>query len=120
MTSLPDPSRIPDHAWEFEKVSDDGLRRHYVHWIDKAKGLGFRKTENVVEDELLKFNKESLDNSYGQRFRDDPIGTKMASIPLNIFYRDLAPRLKDGDTDFVKWWLNHGQNRPFRTFRGKV
>jgi hypothetical protein len=44
----------------------------------------------------------------------------MASIPLNVFYRDLAPRLKDGDADYVKWFLNNEQNRPYRTFRGKV
>jgi hypothetical protein len=120
MPSLPDPSRIPDEAWEFEKLSDDGLRRHYVYWIDKEKGLGYRKTENLVEEELLARNRDSLNESYGKRFRDDAIGTKMASIPLNIFYRDFANRLKDGDTDFVKWWLNSEQNRPYRTFRGKV
>lgn len=120
MTSLPDPSRIPDSAWESDGASQDGLRRHYVHWIDKEKGLGFRKTENVVEDELLALNKESLDASYGKRFSDDAIGTKMASIPLNVFYRDFAPRLKEGDTDFIKHWLNSEQNRPYRTFRGKV
>jgi hypothetical protein len=120
MSSLPDPSRIPDDQWIFDGVSEDGLRRHYVHWIDKSKGLGFRKTENMVEDELLKFNKESLDNSYGKRFSDDAIGTKMASIPLNIFYRDFTMRLKDGDTDFIKNWLNRDENRPYRTFRGRV
>ena len=98
-------------------MSQDGLRRHYVHWIDKAKGLGFRKTENVVEEQLLKFNKESLDMSQGQRFGD---GKVVASIPLNIFYRDHAPRIKQGDDDFMKWWLNNDQNRPYRTFRGKV
>lgn len=120
MSSIPDPSRIPDDQWIYDGMSEDGLRRHYVHWIDKAKGLGFRKTENLVEEQLLKFNKESLDMSHGQRFSDEPIGTKMASIPLNIFYRDLAPRLKEGDKDFVKWWLNHADNRPYRTFRGRV
>jgi hypothetical protein len=120
MTSLPDPSRIPDSAWEFEGVSSDGLRRHYVHWIDKEKGLGFRKTENLAEDELLALNKESLNDSYGKRFSDDAIGTKVASIPLNVFYRDFAARLKEGDSDFVKWWLNNQQNRPYRTFRGKL
>jgi hypothetical protein len=65
MTSLPDPSRIPDSAWEFEGLSQDGLRRHYVHWIDREKGLGFRKTENIVEDELLALNQESLNDSQG-------------------------------------------------------
>ena len=120
MTSLPDPSRIPDHLWEFEKLSEDGLRRHYIYWVDRAKGLGFRKTENLVEEELLARNRESLNDSYGKRFSDEAVGTKMASIPLNIFYRDFAKRLKDGDTDFVKWWLNNEQNRPYRTFRGRI
>ena len=101
-------------------MSQDGLRRHYVHWIDKEKGLGFRKTENLVEDELLTLNKQSLDDSYGKRFSDEPIGTRVASIPLNVFYRDFAARLKVGDADFIKWWLNSDQNRPYRTFRGKL
>lgn len=120
MTSLPDPSRIPDDQWTFEGMSQDGLRRHYIHWIDRENGLGFRKTENVVDDELLALNRESLNDSYGKRFSDDAIGTRMASIPLNVFYRDFASRLKEGDTDFIKWWLNRDQNRPYRTFRGTV
>lgn len=120
MQSLPDPAKIPDHLWEFEKLSEDGLRRHYVYWIDKARGLGFRKTENLVEEELIARNQEDLKDSYGQRFRDDAVGTRMASVPLNVFYRDLAPRLKDGDADYIKWFLNNEQNRPYRTFRGRV
>ncbi len=117
MPSLPDPSRIPDDLWEFESLSSDGLRRHYVYWVDKASGLGFRKTENLVEDELLAQNRERLNESHGQRFGDGKI---VASIPLNVFYRDVAPRLKDGDEDYVKWFLNHDNNRPYRTFRGRV
>lgn len=96
------------------------MRRHYVHWVDRENGLGFRKTENLVEEELLARNRESLNDSYGKRFSDTPIGTRVASIPLNIFYRDFAARLKEGDGDFVKWWLNHDQNRPYRTFRGRA
>ena len=120
MTSLPDPSRIPDHLWEFEKFSDDGLRRHYVYWVDRENGLGFRKTENIVEESLIAQNRESYNDSFGKRFRDDAVGTKIASVPLNVFYRDFAKRLKEGDEDFTKWWLNHSDNRPFRTFRGDV
>lgn len=117
MPSLPDPSRIPDEQWEFEGLSQDGLRRHYVHWVDKENGVGFRKTENLVEEQLLARNSESLNASHGQRFGDGKI---IASVPLNIFYRDFAKRLKDGDDDFAKWWLNNDQNRPYRTFRGRV
>lgn len=93
------------------------MRRHYLCQID---GLVFRKTENIVEDQLLEANRESLNESYGQRFKDDPVGTRVASIPLNVYYRDIAPRMKDGDRDFMRWFLNHDQNRPYRTFRGKV
>ena len=117
MSSLPDPSRIPDHLWEPDGVSSDGLRRHYVYWVDKANGLGFRKTENLVEDELISRNRESFNDSHGKRFGDGKI---VASVPLNVFYRDFASRLKDGDEDFVKHWLNSDQNRPYRTFRGRV
>ena len=101
-------------------MSQDGLRRQYVYWIDKENGVGFRKTENLVEEELLAQNRESLNDSYGKRFSNDAIGTKVASIPLNIFYRDFAARLRDGDTDFIKNWLNREENRPYRTFRGKL
>lgn len=120
MPSLPDPSRIPDYLWEPDGISADGLRRHYVYWVDKANGVGFRKTENLTEDALLAQNKESLNDSYGKRFRDDPVGTKIAGVPLNVYYRDIAPRMKYGDKDFMRWWLNHEQNRPYRTFRGRV
>ncbi len=117
MTSLPDPSRIPDHLWEFTGFSADGLRRHYMYWVDKANGVGFRKTENLVEAELLERNRVSFNDSHGQRFGD---GKVVASVPLNVFYRDLAPRLKVGDEDYVKWFLNHDNHRPYRTFRGRV
>jgi len=120
MSGLPDPSRIPDSSWEFEGFSSDGLRRHYVHWVDREKGLGFRKTENIVEESLIAQNRESFNDSFGKRFSDEPIGTKIASVPLNVFYRDFAKRLKEGDEDFTKWWLNNERNRPFRTFRGNV
>lgn len=117
MPSLPDPARIPDDQWIFDGYSSDGLRRHYVYWVDKANGVGFRKTENLTEDALLASNQESLNDSHGQRFGDGKI---VGRIPLNVFYRDLAPRLKEGDDDFAKWFLNNSENRKYRTFRGRL
>ncbi len=117
MTSLPDPSVIPDSLWQFEGMSSDGARRTYTCTVD---GYTFRKTENLVEKELLEQNRVDFNESHGKRFSDDAIGTKIASTPLNVFYRDLAPRLQYGDSDFMKWWLNHPDNRPYRTFRGRV
>lgn len=98
-------------------MSSDGLRRTYTCTVD---GFTFRKTENLVEAALLEQNRVAFNDSHGKRFRDDAMGTKIASTPLNIFYRDIAPRLQHGDDDYLKWWLNHDDNRPYRTFRGRV
>jgi hypothetical protein len=117
MLSQADPSRIPDDQWIYEGTSEDGLRVHYIHWVDREKGIFFRKTENLAEPAMLKDNSRLLDESYGKRFGD---GQVVARIPLNTFYRDFAKRLKDGDQDFFKWQLNHQDYRPFRTFRGRV
>ena len=117
MTSLPDPSRIPDSAWEFDGYSSDGLRRHYIHWVDKENGVAFRKTENLIEDQLIEQNRQSFNESHSKRFGDGQI---VGRIPLNVFYRDFAKRLKEGDDDYAKWWLNNDQHRPYRTFRGKI
>ena len=117
MLSPADPSRIPDEAWEYEGTSSDGLRVHYIHWVDRERGVFFRKTENLAEPALIEHNKHLFNESQTQRFGD---GRVMARVPLNIFYRDVAPRLKQGDEDFMKWWLNNQQNRPYRTFRGRL
>lgn len=117
MLSQGDPSRIPDDQWEYEGTSNDGLRVHYIHWIDRERCVFFRKTENLVEPSLLDDNRRLFDESQTKRFGD---GRVIARVPLNVFYRDFAGRLKDGDDDFVKWWLDRDDNRPYRTFRGRV
>lgn len=93
------------------------MRRHYLCQIG---GYVFRKTENLAESALLEANRVSFNDSHGKRFSNEAIGTKVASIPLNVFYRDFAARLKEGDSDFIKHWLNSDQNRPYRTFRGRL
>lgn len=112
-----DPKRIPDDAWEFEGITPDGLGRTFIFWVDKETGTFIRKKENLVEQEILDFNKHQFDESQTKRFGD---GQSVARMPLNVFYRDFAPRLKEGDKDFTKWWLNHEDNRPYRNFRGKI
>lgn len=107
--------RLPDSAWELEK--DDGLRRVYIHWVDRENGVCIRKVENLPEDALIRDNADSLFESKSKRFGD---GVVNARIPLNVFYREMAPRLKEGDEDFVKWFLNHPDKQMYRRFRGKV
>ena len=111
-----DPSRIPDNKWEFERVDEDGTV-YSIFWVDRENGVFFRRTQNMLEEEMLHLNSEQEKDSHGMRFGN---GRVIARVPLNKFYEDLAHKIKEGDADHMKYWLNHEDNRPFRSFRGKV
>lgn len=102
--------------WTLYEV-EPGFRRYYGFLED---GHMVVKTEVIDDEELVALNQQEYNDSLTQRFKDDPLGTKIASTPLNIWYRDVAPRLAVGEKDYLKWWLNHENNRPYRTFRGRV
>lgn len=84
-----------------------------------------QKTEYLAEPDLLKLNAESRNDTDGTRWsklgdRNGVDLVRVASIPMNVFMRDFAGRLREGDRDFGKWWLNHDANQMFRTRRGRV
>lgn len=45
---------------------------------------------------------------------------QIASIPLNIYYDQLAQASREGDDKFVNRWLNDGDNAAWRTKAGRV
>ena len=44
----------------------------------------------------------------------------IASIPLNVFWDQLAEASKQGDDKYVSRWLNDSDNRAWRTKNGRV
>lgn len=44
----------------------------------------------------------------------------VASIPLNVYWDQLAEASKQGDDKFISKWLNDGDNRAWRTKEGRV
>ena len=108
---------IPPEQWEFEGFSSDGARRYLIHWVDREKGIFIRKVENLYETEILERNKRLWNESDNQRFGD---GRVVASIPLNVALEEFAPRLKQGDRDFTKWWLKQDANQPYRNFKKTI
>lgn len=112
-----DPSTIPDSAWELVEITP--LYRRYICVIDEH-GSYAQKTEYIENDKLIDQNKELHADSYGKRFGD---GQVVARIPLNVLYgqkSEIMKRMREGDDDHLKWWLNREEARPFRTFRGVV
>lgn len=45
---------------------------------------------------------------------------RVGRIPLNKLFSELAPKMREGDKDHLKWWLNREENQPFRTKSGNL
>lgn len=93
-------------------------------------GLPIRvlKTEYLAEDDLLTMNAEQRNINDGRRWSQGAGSEKggnmplihVARTPLNKFYADLAPKLREGDTEHMRWWLAQDANQPFRVRRGRI
>lgn len=76
-----------------------------------------RKTEWYGEGAFIDSVSEERKETEGQRFGEM---RKVASVPMHVWARDIAPRLRDGNDGSIKSWLNGDKGKAFRTFRGKV
>lgn len=102
--------------WELYEVTPD--YRRYRLWINEDSFI--QRTEYLASDELLEANRQEYNDSDGKRWGD---GKVVARIPLNVLFspeHQIAEKLREGDTEHLKWWLNRSENRPFRTFKGTI
>ena len=115
-------------TWQLAEQTED-YRRYIGHGTHPVTGVPItvQKTEFLSEAALLDRNaaeRNDTDNTrWPQGSGSDRNGVplvKVASVPLNKFYAEVAPHLKDGDKDFLPWFLERDQNQPFRTRRGKL
>lgn len=117
----PDKLNIPDDAWEFVELTEDFVQHRAVYErnADGSITYVYRRTPRQLVP-FLEDNRRSFDESSGKRFGD---GKVVASIPLNVLFdpnTQLAEKLREGDKDHLKWWLNQSDNRLYRRFRGQI
>ena len=116
-------------TWQLAEETPD-YRRYVGHGTHPVTGqpITVQKTEYLAEEALLSLNADERNASDGRRWSSGA-GTEkggnlpmisVGRVPLNKFYAEIAPHLKEGDSDFVKWWLNRDVNSPFRTRRGNI
>lgn len=115
-------------VWELSEVTPD-YRRYIGKGTHPVTGLPIvvQKTEFLAEKQLLEANAAERNATDGRRWtqgsgsdRNGVPLVKVASIPLNKYYAECVPYIRDGDTDHLKWWLERETNQPFRTRRGNL
>jgi hypothetical protein len=87
-----------------------------------------RRREFLADAELQTLNAEERNSRDSKRWGagagSEKAGNvplvRVGRIPLGKFYADLASRMREGDKDHLKWWLNRDENQPFRTKSGRL
>jgi len=113
--------------WEVIERTEDYIRSRAVFGM-KPDGTPVYayQTAPVGSKEYLESLQQERNDNEGRRWSEgmgsDANGNlpmvKVASIPMNIWARDLAPRA--ADQDYKKWWLDREENAPFRVRKGKL
>lgn len=108
----------------------DGFRRYIGNGTHPVSGVPIEvmKTEFLEEDNLVRLNAEERNardtkgwsaGSGSDKGGNVPL-VRVGRIPLNKLYADIVPRMREGDKDHLKWWLERDENQPFRTRSGKL
>jgi hypothetical protein len=117
----PDRVNIPDDAWKLVEVTEDFMRYEApLERLATGDVVYVRKTVPRGLTALLEDNKQALNDSYGKRFGDGQI---VGRIPLNVLFDpklQIAEKIREGDRDHIKYFLNSEAALPYRRFRGKV
>lgn len=109
-------------TWEVYELTPDYRRSRAVfgRHPDGTPVYAFR-TEVFAPDEFLEANAQQRNDNDGKRWGDDKNGVnlvKVASTPLNVWFKHFAGRV--GDQDFKKWFYSREENQAFRTRRGAL
>jgi hypothetical protein len=121
-------AEVQNCTWTLAEVTPD-YRRYIGTGTHPVSGapITVQKTEYLAEAALVARNAEARNESDGKRWTQgsgsDRNGVPLVhvgSVPLNKFYSEIAPYLREGDKDMPKWWLERSENEVFRTKRGNL
>lgn len=116
-------------TWEVVEVTPE-YRRSVGRGTHPISGVPIEvmRTEFLADDELQKLNAEERNardskpwsaGAGSEKGGNVPL-IRVGRIPLNKLFSEIAPKMREGDKDHLKWWLNRDENQPFRTKSGKL
>lgn len=106
--------RITDGDWTL--VDHDFKLKRSVWARQNPDGSTTYRTDYQVDD-TIEANRD-MRNAASAGWKGD--WHKVASIPLNVYWDQLAEASRQGDDKFINRWLNDGDNRAFRTKDGNL
>ena len=116
-------------TWQVVEVTPE-YRRSVGRGTHPVTGLPIEvmRTEFLADEALQALNAERRNNTAGKRWSSGMGSDKggnlpmvhVGSVPLNKYFSDFAPRARQGDKDFARWFFNRDENLPFRTRTGKL
>lgn len=116
-------------TWQVVEVTPT-YRRSVGRGAHPVTGLPIEvmRTEHLQDEAIQALNAEERSARDGKRWSvgagSDAGGNvpmiRVARTPLNKFLSDIAPKMREGDLDHQRWWLNREENTPFRTRSGKL
>jgi hypothetical protein len=96
-------------------ISEHPGKRNWVMLDDRGWPVASCSVHFI--DPLIEQNKVEKNESAGKRWGD---WTKIASVPLDLYFQQLNQRIKDGNDASLKRWLEDSDNRVFRTKEGRI
>lgn len=113
---------LPESAWRVIERTPT----HVVSeaWLDSEGKTRIQRRQLIGDEDLQEINRYLYETSgrFSQR-EAGAIGTPVANIPLSMVYSPqtrIAEKLREGDRDHLRWWLNRDENLPFRSHKGKL
>lgn len=116
-------------TWQVVEVTPT-YRRSVGHGTHPVSGVPIEvmRTEFLEDEPLQALNTEERNARDTKRWSSGAGSEKggnvpmvrVARIPLNKLYADIAPRMKQGDEEHLRWWLQREENQPFRTKSGRL
>lgn len=112
---------IPDTPLEYTAdgwcvLSRDPKTRIEIHALDDGDKMHVREVMPV--DELVAENAEIRDDLAGKRHSDGI--SLVGRLPLNVFWNRLGEAMRQGDSAFIRRWLNDPDHAAFKVRGGKV
>lgn len=115
--------------WEVVEITPT-YRRSVGRGTHPVSGLPIEvmRTEHLEDEAIQALNAEERSSRDGKRWSSgagSELGgnipmIRVARTPINKFLADIAPKMREGDTDHLRWFLNQERNQPFRTRSGKL